>query len=187
MKANLVGTVIILSLIVWIPVSCCVSYQDRKVKRREAEESKWLSANVSVRVWEVCVHVCMRVCACVGGVRARVYACVCVCGRCACTCVCVCACVGEVCVLLRVLRGAQAGVSANECVRSVRGCVWWRCVHVCVRAWCELCGRGMLACVDGKNACACVGVGVAARCDCANSSSLHVPGRASIARTHQRL
>ncbi len=47
MKANLVGTVIILSLIIWIPVSCCVSYQDRKLKRKEEEENKWLSATVS--------------------------------------------------------------------------------------------------------------------------------------------
>ena len=47
MKANLVGTVILLSLIIWIPVSCCVSYQDRKMKRKEEEENKWLSATVS--------------------------------------------------------------------------------------------------------------------------------------------
>ena len=47
MKANLVGTVIILSLIIWIPASCYISYQDRKMKRKEEEENKWLSATVS--------------------------------------------------------------------------------------------------------------------------------------------
>ena len=57
MKANLVGTVIILSLIIWIPVSCCVSYQDRKRKRQEEEENKWLSANVSENVFHIYVQV----------------------------------------------------------------------------------------------------------------------------------
>ena len=37
MRANLVGTVIILSLIIWIPVSCIIGWQDRKAEEREKE------------------------------------------------------------------------------------------------------------------------------------------------------
>ncbi len=47
MKANLVGTVIILSLVIWIPVSCWVSWKDRTAKRKETRENEWLSASVS--------------------------------------------------------------------------------------------------------------------------------------------
>ncbi|XP_014668138.1 PREDICTED: ADAM 17-like protease [Priapulus caudatus] len=38
---NIVGTVIILSLIVWIPASCIVNYVDNKRREKEEEEMTW--------------------------------------------------------------------------------------------------------------------------------------------------
>ena len=46
MRANIVGTVIVLSLILWIPISCIVSWKDRKMKREEREAQSWLRADV---------------------------------------------------------------------------------------------------------------------------------------------
>jgi disintegrin and metalloproteinase domain-containing protein 17 len=42
MRANIVGTVIILSLLIWIPVSCVVSYKDRQRREEETESQEWL-------------------------------------------------------------------------------------------------------------------------------------------------
>lgn len=43
MKSNIVGTVIILSLLIWIPASCTVSFIDRKKSRKEKENRDWLN------------------------------------------------------------------------------------------------------------------------------------------------
>lgn len=43
MRANIVGTVIILSLVIWIPGSCIVAYIDRKRAREEKDEVDWLT------------------------------------------------------------------------------------------------------------------------------------------------
>lgn len=43
MKSNIVGTVIILSLLIWIPASCTISIIDRKKSRREKANRNWLS------------------------------------------------------------------------------------------------------------------------------------------------
>lgn len=45
---NIVGTVIILSLIVWIPASCIVNYVDNKRRKQEEEEMAWKKPDVSV-------------------------------------------------------------------------------------------------------------------------------------------
>ncbi|KAI0243260.1 ADAM 17-like protease [Lamellibrachia satsuma] len=44
MRANIVGTVIILSLIIWIPASCVISYVDHKNVREEEEVIEWQAA-----------------------------------------------------------------------------------------------------------------------------------------------
>lgn len=44
---NIVGTVIIVSLIVWIPASCFISYIDRKKQRVAMERPKWDASSVS--------------------------------------------------------------------------------------------------------------------------------------------
>jgi disintegrin and metalloproteinase domain-containing protein 17 len=41
MRANIVGTVIILSLVLWIPASCVVSCIDRQRDREEKERVQW--------------------------------------------------------------------------------------------------------------------------------------------------
>ncbi|KAL4217074.1 Disintegrin and metalloproteinase domain-containing protein 17 [Mactra antiquata] len=43
MRSNIVGTVIVLSLILWIPASCTISFIDRKNNRREKERRNWMS------------------------------------------------------------------------------------------------------------------------------------------------
>lgn len=45
MRANIVGTVILLSLVIWIPGSCVVAYVDRKRAREYKESRDWLDLN----------------------------------------------------------------------------------------------------------------------------------------------
>jgi hypothetical protein len=63
MRANIVGTIIVLSLVIWVPASCLVShevacsnlavstvknfstFQDRKRKREKDEKAKWMSSS----------------------------------------------------------------------------------------------------------------------------------------------
>ncbi|KAH3821959.1 ADAM 17-like protease [Dreissena polymorpha] len=43
MRSNIVGTVIVLSLIIWIPVSCFISFHDKKVVKKEKERRDWMN------------------------------------------------------------------------------------------------------------------------------------------------
>ena len=47
MRANIVGTVMVLSLIVWIPASCAIHHVDKKKAKQDAKERDWLRAYVS--------------------------------------------------------------------------------------------------------------------------------------------
>ncbi|KAK2166047.1 hypothetical protein LSH36_43g05043, partial [Paralvinella palmiformis] len=42
MRANIVGTVIVFSLVIWIPASCVVCHLDRKKKREDEKQRQWL-------------------------------------------------------------------------------------------------------------------------------------------------
>ncbi|ELU11170.1 hypothetical protein CAPTEDRAFT_157290 [Capitella teleta] len=53
MRANIVGTIIVLSLVIWVPASCLVSYIDRKRRREEEDEQYWHSPeNKDLYQWE---------------------------------------------------------------------------------------------------------------------------------------
>ncbi|KAL5017900.1 hypothetical protein ScPMuIL_003622 [Solemya velum] len=43
MRSNIVGTVIVLSLIIWIPASCIFSYFDKKNDRKDLKKKEWMS------------------------------------------------------------------------------------------------------------------------------------------------
>lgn len=41
LRDNVVGTVILVTAMIWIPASCVISYFDRRRLRREEKRSKW--------------------------------------------------------------------------------------------------------------------------------------------------
>lgn len=41
LKDNVVGTVVVISLIFWVPISCLISYVDKKRARKDEEEWEW--------------------------------------------------------------------------------------------------------------------------------------------------
>merc|ERR1712061_797768 len=41
LKDNVVGTVVVISLIFWMPISCIISYVDKKRARKEEEDWEW--------------------------------------------------------------------------------------------------------------------------------------------------
>ncbi|XP_053385487.1 ADAM 17-like protease [Mercenaria mercenaria] len=43
MRSNIVGTVIVLSLLLWIPASCTISFIDKKNNRKEKAKRNWMS------------------------------------------------------------------------------------------------------------------------------------------------
>ncbi|XP_060580396.1 ADAM 17-like protease [Ruditapes philippinarum] len=42
MRSNIVGTVIVLSLLIWIPASCTISFIDKKNNRKEKAKRNWI-------------------------------------------------------------------------------------------------------------------------------------------------
>jgi len=45
LKDNIVGTVILVTAIIWIPASCVVSYVDRRRKNTKAANADWKNSN----------------------------------------------------------------------------------------------------------------------------------------------
>lgn len=43
MEANIVGTILVFSLMIWIPASCVVNYLDKKQEEEDKEMTKWLN------------------------------------------------------------------------------------------------------------------------------------------------
>lgn len=45
LKDNIVGTVILVTAVIWIPASCVVSYVDRKNRNEQEASAKWKDSN----------------------------------------------------------------------------------------------------------------------------------------------
>lgn len=45
LKDNIVGTVVLVTTILWIPASCVISYFDRKRRKEEIERWEWRNKN----------------------------------------------------------------------------------------------------------------------------------------------
>ena len=41
LKDNIVGSVVLISLVFWVPLSCLISYVDRKRAERDEDEWEW--------------------------------------------------------------------------------------------------------------------------------------------------
>ncbi|CAH1772916.1 unnamed protein product [Owenia fusiformis] len=61
MRANIVGTILVFSIILWVPASCIVSYIDKKRLREEKDVVGWMSAENVSRVMEKDRHRVRRI------------------------------------------------------------------------------------------------------------------------------
>ena len=49
LRDNIVGTVLVISIIIWVPASCVFSYVDAKRRRQEEEEMAWQRRDQLIR------------------------------------------------------------------------------------------------------------------------------------------
>ena len=52
LRDNIVGTVLVISIIIWVPASCVFSYVDAKRRREEEEEMAWQRRDQLIRPGE---------------------------------------------------------------------------------------------------------------------------------------
>ena len=52
LRDNIVGTVLVISIIIWVPASCVFSYVDAKRRRQEEEEVAWQRRDQLIRPGE---------------------------------------------------------------------------------------------------------------------------------------